>query len=77
MLADFCFWVYKFETFRGVFLHHLAHLAALVQRILQNKKKSCFGTPYYPSIYGDGDDNDDGEDVGDDDSRMSQNRWCR
>ena len=70
MLADFCLWVYRFETFRGVFIHPLT---ALVQRKLQ--KKSCPGTPYYPPI--NGDDNDDGEDVGDDDSRMSQNRWCR
>ena len=35
MLADFCLWVYRFETFRGVFIHPLT---ALVQGKLQKKQ---------------------------------------
>ena len=32
MLADFCLWVFEFETFCDVFIHHFA---ALVQKELQ------------------------------------------
>ena len=42
-MEDFCLWVYKVETFCGSFIHHLA---AMVQRTLQNSTKKFFlGTP--------------------------------
>ena len=37
--VDFCLWVYEFETFCGSFIHHLA---AMVQRTLQNSTKKFF-----------------------------------
>ena len=39
MLAYFCLWVYRFETFCCAFIHHLA---ATVQRTLQNSTKKFF-----------------------------------
>ena len=38
--GGFCLWVYRFETFCGAFYHHLA---ALVQRTLQNSTRKFFG----------------------------------
>ena len=41
---DFCVLIYKFETFCDVSIHHLTYL---VQKLLQNKKKQFFWTPYW------------------------------
>ena len=41
MLPVFCFWVYIFETSCGALIHHVA---ALVQRTLQNSTKIFWDT---------------------------------
>ena len=50
MLATFCLLAYKFETFCGVSIHHLAAMDQK-EKLIKIKKKGFFGTPYWSSRF--------------------------